>query len=156
MDETSIKVLESEKKAATHMGWYWVYHSPLDGLVLMDYQPTHGPLAIKKMLANYSGYLQSDGYAVYQKIGQRPQITALACWAHAHREFERALDNLKVRASKALHLIQQLYAVERKIKEEGQSSEQSKVLRLNDALPIINELGNGSLTRLKRPCLKAR
>jgi len=43
VDETSIKVLESDKKGAAHSGWYWVYHSPLDGLVLMDYQP-HGAL----------------------------------------------------------------------------------------------------------------
>ncbi len=71
MDETSIKVLESEKKGATHIGCYWVYHSPLDGLVLMDYQPTRGAVATKEMLKNFSGYLQSDGYAVYEKIGQR-------------------------------------------------------------------------------------
>lgn len=37
VDETSIKVLESDKKGACHLGWYWVYHSPLDGLMLMDY-----------------------------------------------------------------------------------------------------------------------
>ena len=90
VDETSIKVLESDKKGACHMGYYWTYHSPLDGLVLMDYQPTRGSVATKEMLAQFGGYLQSDGYAVYEKIGQRPEITALACWAHARREVEPA------------------------------------------------------------------
>lgn len=156
VDETSIKVLESEKKGATHMGWYWVYPSPLDGLVLMDYQPTRGAVATKEMLENYSGYLQSDGYAVYQKIGQRQQITAVGCWAHARREFERALDNDKIRASKALNLIQQLYAVERKIKEQGLSSEQSKVLCLNDALPVINELGKWIFNEVKNTLPKSQ
>lgn len=149
VDETSIKVLESEKKGATHMGWYWVYHSPLDGLVLMDYQPTRGFMATKEMLASFSGYLQSDGYAVYEKIGQRNNVTPVACWAHARREFERALDNDKARASKALNLIQALYAVERKAKEEGLSPEQIKILRLDEALPVINELGKWIFSEVK-------
>jgi len=85
--ETSIKVLESDKKGAAHMGWYWVYHNPLDGLVLMDYQPTRGAAATTEMLKNFRGYLQSDGYAVYQKIGRRADVTPVACWAHARREF---------------------------------------------------------------------
>jgi len=64
VDETSIKVLESDKKGAAHSGWYWVYHSPLDGLVLMDYQLTRGSSGSKNMLEHFRGYLQSDGYAV--------------------------------------------------------------------------------------------
>ena len=108
------------------------------------------------MLANFSGYLQSDGYAVYLKIGQRQQITAVACWAHSRREFERALDNDKVRASKALNLIQQLYAVERKIKEQGLSSEQSRVLRLDEALPVINDLGKWIFNEVKNALPKSQ
>ncbi|MGJ1211201.1 MULTISPECIES: IS66 family transposase [Sphingobacterium] len=40
VDETPIKVLESDKKGAAHTGYYWVYHAPLDGIVLFDYSPT--------------------------------------------------------------------------------------------------------------------
>ena len=47
---------------------------PLDGMVLMDYQPTRGSAATKEMFENFSGYLQSDGYAVYEKIGQRKML----------------------------------------------------------------------------------
>ncbi len=28
VDETRIKVLDSDKKGAAHTGWYWVYHAP--------------------------------------------------------------------------------------------------------------------------------
>ena len=108
------------------------------------------------MLANFSGYLQSDGYAVYEKIGQRQQITAVACWAHARREFERALDNDKMKASKALNLIQQLYAVERKAKEQALSPEQVKVLRLDEALPVINELGKWIFVEVKNTLPKSQ
>ena len=156
VDETSIKVLESDKKGATHMGWYWVYHSPLDGLVLMDYQPTRGSIAIKEMLATFKGYLQSDGYAVYEKIGRRTEVTPVACWAHARREFERALDNDKPRASKALALIQQLYAVERKAKDTLLTDSQIKQLRLEESLPVINELGKWIFAEMKNTLPKSQ
>lgn len=156
VDETSIKVLESDKKGATHMGWYWVYHSPLDGLVLMDYQPTRGSIATKEMLTPFRGYLQSDGYAVYEKIGQRPEVTPLACWAHARREFERALDNDKIRATKALTLIQQLYAVERKAKEGQMQAHQLKQLRLDESLPVLNELGKWIFAEVKNTLPKSQ
>lgn len=156
VDETGIKVLESDKKGSCHKGYYWVYHNPLDGLVLMDYQPTRGAVATKEMLAGFRGYLQSDGYAVYQKIGQRAEVTPLACWAHARREFERALDNDKARASKALALIQQLYAVERKAKEKQLTAGQLKQLRLDESLPVINELGKWIFAEIKNTLPKSQ
>ncbi|SEO00192.1 Transposase IS66 family protein [bacterium A37T11] len=42
VDETPLKVLESDKKGACHQGYYWVYHSPMDDITLFDYQPTRG------------------------------------------------------------------------------------------------------------------
>ena len=155
-DETSIKVLESEKKGAAHLGWYWVYHSPLDGMVLMDYQPTRGAIAAKDMLANFKGYLQSDGYGVYEKIGQRKEVTPVACWAHARREFERALDNDKIRAAKALSLIQQLYSIERKAKEEQLDAGQIKQRRLDESLPVLNELGKWIFAEVKNTLPKSQ
>src|SRR5690606_12210881 len=141
VDETPIKVLDSDKKGAAHQGYYWVYHAPIDGTLLFDYSPTRGSAAALPMLGNYKGYLQTDGYAVYEKYGKKKEITHLACWAHARREFEKALDNDKVRAEKALLLIQKLYAVERQAKQENLAPELLKELRLAQALPVINELG---------------
>src|SRR5690606_8772710 len=70
----------------------------------------------------------------------KKEVTHLACWAHARREFEKALDNDKARAEKALLMIQKLYAIERKAKQENLSTEQTKQLRLAESLPMINEL----------------
>ncbi|WP_245971403.1 IS66 family transposase, partial [Sphingobacterium puteale] len=64
VDETPIKVLDSDKKGAAHQGYYWVYHAPLEGTVLFDYSPTRGGIAAVPMLGNFKGYLQTDGYAV--------------------------------------------------------------------------------------------
>ena len=141
-DESRIKVLESPKKGACHQGWYWVYHSPIEKTVLFDYQPTRGAPAPKRILDGFTGYLQTDGYSVYTKIGAREDITHLACWAHARREFEKALDNDRERAEVALGYIQKLYGIERQAREEELSPEQRKELRLERSLPIINELSD--------------
>ena len=156
VDETPIKVLDSDKKGACHQGYYWVYHAPLDGTVLFDYSPTRGSSAPLPILGNFKGYLQTDGYAVYEKYGKKKEITHLACWAHARREFEKALDNDKVRAEKALLLIQKLYAVERKAREDKLKAEQIKELRLEKSLPVINELGKWIFQEVKSTLPKSQ
>ncbi|MGF7029045.1 transposase [Sphingobacterium sp. HSC-15S19] len=116
VDETPIKVLDSDKKGAAHRGYYWVYHAPVDGTVLFDYSPTRGSSAPLPILGTFKGYLQTDGYAVYENYGKKKDVTHLACWAHARREFERALNNDAPRSQKALTYIQKLYETERKAK----------------------------------------
>jgi transposase len=150
VDESPIKVLDSDKKGAAHQGWYWVYHAPWDQSVFFHYQPSRGKAAVLPMLEKFKGYLQTDGYGVYHSIGSRKEVTHLACWAHARREFERALDNDKGRAGYALNLIQRLYAIERKAREEGLTPEQTKELRLNESLPVINELGKWIFQNVKQ------
>jgi len=156
VDESPIKVLDSDKKGAAHQGYYWVYHAPLDGIVLFDYQPTRGQVAAKKLLDTFKGYLQTDGYAVYEKYARSKNVVHLACWAHARREFERALDNDKARAEKALLMIQRLYAVERRAREEKLAAEQIKELRLTESLPVINELGRWIFEEIKSTLPKSQ
>src|SRR5690606_1473559 len=156
MDETPIKVLESNKKGACHQGWYWVYHAPLEEVTLFDYQPTRGRAGVHQMLKNFQGYLQTDGYGVYEQYARKKAITHLACWAHARREFERALENDKSRASHALVLIQKLYAIERQAKEAELEAPAIKELRLNESLPVINELGKWIFREIKNTLPKSQ
>jgi len=156
VDETPIKVLESNKKGACHQGWYWVYHAPLEEVTLFDYQPTRGRAGVHQMLKNFQGYLQTDGYGVYEQYARKKAITHLACWAHARREFERALENDKSRASHALVLIQKLYAIERQAKEAELEAPAIKELRLNESLPVINELGKWIFREIKNTLPKSQ
>ncbi|WP_079718593.1 IS66 family transposase [Parapedobacter luteus] len=156
VDETPIRVLDSDKKGAAHQGYYWVYHAPLDGTVLFDYSPTRGSSAPLPVLGSFRGYLQTDGYAVYGKYARSKNVVHLACWAHARREFERALDNDRPRAEKALLMIQRLYAVERRAREEKLAAEQIKELRLTESLPVINELGKWIFEEIKSTLPKSQ
>ena len=156
VDETSIKVLESNKKGACHQGYYWVYHNPIDKTVLFDYQPTRAASAPRRILNKFKGYLQTDGYGVYDKIGARAEVTHLACWAHARREFDRALPNDKKKAEMALLFIQKLYAVEAEAREGKLSPQARKELRLEKSLPLLNAFGKWLTEEVKRTDPKSK
>ena len=139
-DETGIKVLDDEKKGKTHSGFYWVYHSIELKASLFEYQEGRGGEGPNKILSGYQGYLQTDGYKVYEEIGNKKGITHLLCMAHARRYFIEAMDSDKPRAEHALKLIQQLYAIEARIRNEALPAIETVQLRLNEAAPILEEM----------------
>lgn len=142
VDETTIKVLDRQnKKGRTHLGYFWAYHDPLGGQAFFSYQPGRGGKYPAAMLTDFKGYLQTDGYAGYQGLAQREDIVHLACWAHVRRKFEEALTYDKGLAETAMVLIQELYDVERQAREKGLDSNQTKELRLKEALPRYNLMG---------------
>ena len=83
VDETPIRVLNKKVKGKTHQGYYWVYNSPLQDAVLFDYRKGRGREGPGEMLRGFKGYIQSDGYKVYDWFGKKQGITLLNCWAHA-------------------------------------------------------------------------
>lgn len=141
VDETPIKVLDKTKKGKTHRGYYWIYHSPLEKTVFFDYNTGRSREGPKILLKNFKGYLQTDGYVAYDIFKGRTEIVLVNCIAHARRYFEKALSCDKERADHAMAEFQKLYAIERKAKEEGLTPEQRHALRLDESLPILNELG---------------
>jgi transposase len=145
VDETPIRVLDSNKKGSTHQGYYWVYHNPIDKTVLFDYQPSRSSQGPKAILSGFKGYLQTDGYEVYEQIAKKPEnkgkITHLGCWAHARRKFEEAQKNDQKRSDIALTLIGKLYEIEADARNAGLTPGQRKELRLEKSLTIINTLG---------------
>jgi transposase len=149
-DETPVPVLDKQKKGGAHRGYHWVYYAPEKKLVLFDYQPGRGREGPAKLLKDYKGYLQTDGYAVYGQFEQREDIILVGCMAHARRKFEQALDSDKSRAEKVLLFIQQLYAAERQAREQKLSVEDRYALRQEKALPVMEELETYILTEYEK------
>jgi transposase len=139
-DETPIKVLDKDKKGSTHRGFYWVYHNSLDDLVFFDYQPGRGREGPQHVLQGYTGFLQTDGYQVYNIIEDKTDAVLLHCWAHARRKFHESLQSDPERASQALDLIGKLYAVERTAKAENLCAEQVQKRRYEKSVPVLQEL----------------
>jgi transposase len=140
-DETPIRVLDRDKSGESHKGFYWVYQNSIERIVIFDYQEGRGREGPAKMLENFEGYLQTDGYQVYDHFDACKDIRQIHCMAHARRKFTEALDNSKDVAEYALSEIQKLYAIERKCKEEGLLSDEIKTRRQEQSLPILESLG---------------
>ena len=140
-DETIIKVLDSDKKNATHQGYFWVYQCNANKLVLFDYRTGRGREGPQSILKDYKGYLQTDGYIVYEDFDNNPDIIVFNCLAHARRKFSEALTNDRSRAEHVLAEIQKLYAIERQLTENNLTGNDKWQYRKEQALPILKDLG---------------
>jgi transposase len=138
-DETPIKVLDKDKKGTTHRGFHWVYHAPVKRLVLFDYREGRGRDGPRDLLKDFQGYLQTDGYGVYDEFDKIDGIMLVNCFAHVRRKFDQALENDRVLAEQALTMIQHLYAVERDIREEKMDC---LCARKEKSDPILDQLWN--------------
>lgn len=140
-DESPIKVLDKEKVRTTHQGYQWVYHSPLDRLVLFNYRKGRGQQGPKELLENYRGYLQCDGYKVYDAIGQQEGITLVGCLAHARRKFFDAQDNDATRARYALEIIAKIYRLDKQIHKDYQDDyTQIQSQRQKNIAPLLKQI----------------
>jgi transposase len=146
-DDTPVKVLApGTGKTATGRLWiYLVDEEPWRGLrppaAYYRYSPDRKGVRPQEDLAGFSGYLQADAYAPYEKLtapvgGVPARIIHVACMAHARRYFFEAFEKTQSPiAAEALRRIQQLYAIEREI--NGQSAEQRLAVRQEKAAPLL-------------------
>ncbi len=146
MDETRIQVLKEPGKTAQSQSYLWVQRGgpPRRPILLYDYDPSRSREVPKRLLGEYAGFLQTDGYEGYAEVCAGNRITQLGCWAHARRKFDEALKaqgKPKKRkgktplAAQALQRIQLLYRIERKAKRL--SDEERLVLRKQQAEPAL-------------------
>jgi transposase len=139
-DETTMPVLDNEKKGSTHRGYIWAYRSSEKKLIFFEYQPGRGKAGPAALLKNFTGHLQTDGYGAYEQFILRKEIEVLYCMAHARRYFSEAVDNDKLRSEYVLSEIQKLYDIEREIKEL--TTEEKYEIRQQQSVQILKGLGS--------------
>jgi transposase len=139
-DDTAVPV-QGRHKNRTVNGYLWAYIGT-DHSVVFDFTPTRsreGPVAFLK---KYNGYVQADAYSGYDRLFASGSCIEVACWAHARRKFESALDSDPDRAGMMLALIGELYAVERQAKEQNLEPAQIQALRQQESQPILTRIRN--------------
>lgn len=139
MDETTMKVIDKDKKGTTHRGYFWAAQAPPAKLVFFEYQPGRNQQVPQELLRDFKGYLQSDGYSCYETLAVNKEITLLCCMAHARRYFLEAEKNDPARAGYALEIFGRLYNIERKIKDK--TAQQRKTARQELAKPLWSDFG---------------
>jgi transposase len=149
VDETTAKVL-APGAGKTKTGYMWAMvrddrpHGGADPPVIVyTYMPGRGGGWAAKLLADYRGIIQVDGYDAYRQFGKpdRPggPATLAFCWAHARRYFFDAIKGADGSiAEEALRHIGALYDIERDIK--GRSPEERSTARQERAKPLIDAM----------------
>lgn len=146
MDETRTQVLKEPDKSAESLSYMWVRRSGdrERPIVLFDYDARRNTIAAQSLLPDFQGFLQTDDYAGYHKIGSQDGITHLGCMAHARRKFKDAQKvapskNGKVsKADMAMQMIAKLYAVEKEIKDK--STEERYRIRQERSQPQLDKI----------------
>lgn len=142
VDETPIKVLDRNHKNGIHQGYMWLYHAPVDRLVLFDYRKGRDQSGPREMLADFKGIIQTDGYTVYDSLyATHPDIHLTFCMAHARRKFVDAVKDDEKQANHVLDEIQKLYLLEARMRDGAMNWEQRTQLRKEHAEPVLEELG---------------
>ena len=118
---------------------------PDQPVILFDYEPSRGGSVPARLLENFKGVLQTDGYEAYSGVAKRNDIFSVGCLAHARRKFDEALKAQKKKgrgglAKQGFDFIQRLYRVEREARERNLDADSRKALRDEKAKPIWNEL----------------
>ena len=148
IDETPIDYLEPGNKK-TKNGYLWVARSPENQSVYYHWSTTRAQSALLELLEleenpKQSRLIQCDGYKVYESVAKAyPNLELGACLAHIRRKF--LLPNeveSPLWAQKLLKQIQQLYAIERQLKEVQAPPDQRRETRQLKARPICNEIEN--------------
>ena len=155
-DETTLQVLHEPGKKPQSDSYMWLYRTSGDTdkpIVLYEYQPGRGAKHPKEFLAGYTGYLHTDGYAVYHDLGE--DITVVGCWAHARRKFDEAVKSLpkgKAKgssASQGLAYCNLLFEIEQGLSEE--TADERYEQRLKQTKPVLDAMLSWANTRTAAP-----
>ena len=110
-DDTPVKLLDPGR-GKTQTARFWVYvGDDAHAFTIFDFTPSRSRDGPEQFLKSFKGYLQADAFAGYDRMCASPDVTEVACWAHARRKFFEAQDT-DARAKEMLALIAELYAVE--------------------------------------------
>lgn len=140
VDETPVRVQDPDVKGKCATGYLWVLGKP-GGDVVFEFYPGRGTEHAQKLLGDFQGYLQRDGYGVYGSLARADAgLISVGCWAHARRKFVEALDEQNAETIYIVGELRKLYLLERHARAEALSPEQRKVIRAEKALPIIAAL----------------
>jgi transposase len=158
MDETTLQVLGESERSNTAKSYMWLARGgpPNKKVVLYRYQPTRAAKHPATFLAEYEGYLQTDGYEAYSTAIKGKTITHVGCWAHARRKFDEAAKASKEPglAMEAIHLIRNLYILEKKLRallDAGKLSPDIFMAQRKElAEPILKEIEDWLLIQSDR------
>ena len=148
MDETVVQVLREPGRAAEKKSFMWVMLGrDSDGRIgiIYEYDQSRSGDVADKLLKDFKGYLQTDGYKGYNKVGSDDDVIHVGCLAHIRRKFHKILNFKKIKkhkfksACKALNYIGRIYYIENSLRNRKLSDKKFIQLRKERMRPVLDE-----------------
>ena len=154
-DDTPLPVLDPGR-GRTRTGRLWVYarddrpwNGPGPPAAVYMYSPDRRAERPEDHLKDFSGVLQVDGYAGFERLAAGRDITLAACWAHARRKFYEVHQATgSPIAAEALQRIAELYAIETSIR--GKTASERQIVRARKSRPLVRAMKAWLETELQR------
>ncbi|MBU4475508.1 MAG: IS66 family transposase [Pseudodesulfovibrio sp.] len=145
LDETTVQVLKEPSRKNTSKSYMWLARGGPPGKpgVLFHYSPSRSGKIAEELVRDFSGYLQTDGYAGYNALGEREGIIHMGCLAHVRRKF---MDVLKAgtkkrgTAQEVIDLIAQLYGLEKQARQAGFDADRILAMRQSQSSQIMDTI----------------
>lgn len=139
-DDTPVKVLDRSKDKNIKTGRKWGYLGDDEHPVnVFDYTHGRGRDGPLTFLAGSVAILQGDCFSGNLAICAAMGTILVACLAHARRYFIKAMLNDKDGCNRALSMFQALYEIERTAKELGLSTDEIRLMREQEAVPLLEK-----------------
>lgn len=122
-------------------GRLWAHGLPW-AEVVFDFRTDKSHQGPEAWLGGTTGrFLQTDGGSSYGPVFRHLGLEQVACMAHIRRKIFEAREDVPAACDGLLALIQELYRVERRAKEEGLVGEALLGLRREKSRPVMENLG---------------
>ncbi len=143
VDDTPVPVLA---KGKTRTGRLWTMvrdDRPFGGndppAAAYAYSPDRGGEHAETLLGGFTGIMQADAFAGFNRLYEKGAIVEAACWAHARRKFYELAQLKKAPiAIEAVTRIDALFAIERDI--AGLSPDERQAARAERSRPLVDDL----------------
>lgn len=140
-DDTPVPMLDPGKgKTTTARLWTYVVDDRASGattpaLAWYKFTPDRSGIHPQTELKSFSGLLQADGYAGYDKLYEGGRVKEVACWAHFRRKiFENHATSPTPLTTDMLERIAQLYRHEADIRGQPPDARRQRRQELSKAL----------------------
>lgn len=143
-DETPIRYLDPGSKHC-QTGYFWTVHRPAppgqpQGPSFYQRHASRASGCLDAVLGtSFTGVLQCDGYAVYEKHARKRGLAVAACWAHARRKFHQAKE-YDPGMTDVLRRIAALYAIGERLRLAAADAEERFRIRQTESHPILDAL----------------
>jgi transposase len=140
-DETTVDVQMHDRRGKNHQAYLWQYGTP-GGMTIFDFQMGRGREGPAHFMDKFEGILQTDGYAAYDRGVGGAKMVHAACWSHARRGFVDAikLNKLDVASISIVDLMDQLFAIDARARNEKMGHATRHVLRQLEAPPLLDKI----------------